>query len=126
MGDDSTVRVWDAERGHQLAVLRGHEGPVRGVVWSPDGRLLATSSSDRTVRMWDVERRAELAVVGVHDDLGEGVAWSPEGRRIASASRDNTVRIWDASGGLERLIAIARARVGRELTAAERRDAMLP
>ncbi|WP_405614828.1 WD40 repeat domain-containing protein [Streptomyces sp. NBC_01508] len=46
--------------GRRVDVLRGHEGHVRRVAWSPDGQFIATGSDDRTVRVWsarpDVDR----------------------------------------------------------------------
>ena len=41
---DKTVRVWDAESGAELAVLRGHESRVTSVSYSPDGRRIASGS----------------------------------------------------------------------------------
>ncbi|MDH4241809.1 MAG: hypothetical protein OEW48_19790 [Phycisphaerae bacterium] len=37
-----------------------HEGEVRQVAFSPDGRLLATGSTDGTARIWKVETGGRL------------------------------------------------------------------
>ncbi len=123
---DRTARIWDAEAGAELAVLRGHDDWVRGVAWSPDGQRIATASGDRTVRLWEAQTGTELAIAGVHEDSVEDVAWSPDSQRIVTASRDRTARIWDAATDLDSLVAKARKRVLRELTADERKSAMLP
>jgi WD40 repeat protein len=52
-GDISTVRLWDAENGDELALLKGHTGGKRvWVSWSPDGGLLASVGGDGTVIIW--------------------------------------------------------------------------
>jgi hypothetical protein len=38
----------------------GHQGPVYSLSESPDGRFLATASTDRTIRLWSLERFAIL------------------------------------------------------------------
>jgi WD40 repeat protein len=43
-GKDHTARLWDGRTGAQLAVLDGHEGEVRGVIFSPDDTKLLTFS----------------------------------------------------------------------------------
>jgi len=58
----------DPPEGFALAaVLRGHEGAIYDLAWSPDGELLATASQDSTGRIW---RAADGALVHVLDGRG--------------------------------------------------------
>jgi WD40 repeat protein len=59
---DTTVRLWDAARGRELAVLEGHTREVSTLCWTGDGRLV-TGSRDGTVRFWDpATGRADVVV----------------------------------------------------------------
>jgi eukaryotic-like serine/threonine-protein kinase len=49
------ARVWPFEAPASVT-LRGHDGPVTFLAWSPDGQALASVSRDRTVRTWDAAR----------------------------------------------------------------------
>ena len=51
---DSTVRLWDVERGVSQMTLSKHSEPVYSVAFSPDGRLLATGSFDKSIYIWDI------------------------------------------------------------------------
>jgi len=51
---DGGVTIWSAHGGEPVAELEGHEGPVAGLVFSPDGRLLFSASEDETALAWDV------------------------------------------------------------------------
>lgn len=44
---DNQARVWDAEVGKCLQILKDHTHFVQGVTWSADGQIVATQSSDR-------------------------------------------------------------------------------
>jgi WD40 repeat protein len=56
-GWDTTVRLWDATTGKEVAILVGHTSPVNSVVFSPDGKAVATGSSDGTIMLWDLTPR---------------------------------------------------------------------
>ena len=47
------IRVWDAHTGEHLKTLTGHTGGVSSVVFSPDGKTLASGRTDGTILLWD-------------------------------------------------------------------------
>jgi hypothetical protein len=72
---------------------------VYGVVWSPDGRWLASVSRDQTLRVWDLEAKMCRWVGRTHTSPINEVVWSPDGRRLASCGEDHTLRLWRAEDG---------------------------
>ena len=77
--------------------IRGHQGAVLGVDFSPDGQSLATASRDRIARLWDLQGNP-LAVLTGHQDWVMDIRFSPDGQLLATASTDRTARIWDRQG----------------------------
>jgi WD40 repeat protein/tRNA A-37 threonylcarbamoyl transferase component Bud32 len=96
--DFQTVRIWDAVTGQKLLTIQ--EQPrhwFQSVAFSPDGRRLASVSTDQMVRLWDAATGKELFSLKGHTNWCHRVVFSPDGRHLASASRDQTVRVWDAT-----------------------------
>lgn len=52
---DSTVRLWDVERGVCTHTLTKHTEPVYSVGFSPDGKFLASGSFDKCVHIWSTQ-----------------------------------------------------------------------
>jgi WD40 repeat protein len=98
-GDDSTVRIWDLEKGVCRQILRGYGSYVWDVAFSPQGDQIASGNWDKVVRLWNTETGACTHTLTGHSSSVVGVAYSPQGNQLASASEDMTVRLWDVGSG---------------------------
>jgi WD40 repeat protein len=89
------VKLWNAVTRQVRATLKGHKSNVSCVVFSPDGKTLASASSDRMVKLWDVATEQELATFKGHVGGVSFVCFSPDGKTLASGDGDGTIKLWD-------------------------------
>ena len=82
-----------------VRTLRGHEGSIGHIAWSPNGRLLASPSDDGAVRLWDVERGECMRIIESRAGVVACVAFDGSGTVIATGSVHDAVRLWDPSSG---------------------------
>jgi len=97
-GNDGLAKVWDADTGDELLVLRGHEGAVNGVDFSPDGRLIATTSNDATTRVWDAADGTLLLTLATERGEPWGVSFSPDSTRLATGDSVGKLEVWGIPG----------------------------
>ncbi len=91
--------------GKPIAKLEGLANQVRGLAFSPDGKLLAAAGGNPgqfgEIKLWSVTNRQELFAVRGHRDNIFAIAFSPDGKLLASCSYDRMVKLWDVTTGKE-------------------------
>jgi uncharacterized caspase-like protein len=94
---------------HTLAATLTHGSQwltVHAVVFSPDGRFLASGCHDTKIQLWDPTTGRLVRTLTPEKPIWSeltgpiySVAFSPDGRLLASAGEDMTVRLWDPATG---------------------------
>jgi WD40 repeat protein len=102
LGGLQTLTMLNAAKLSRLATLHGHEGAVRAVAISPDGKLVASCGDDGMVRLRDVATGTTKAEMKGHDGIVRQVIFSPDGKTLASLGDDGTLRLWDVAEHNER------------------------
>ena len=118
--------VVGTDQGHVLAVsaespwpvtrLYSHRSVVLAIRFSPDSRLLASSSSDRSIIVYQREGGAVQSVLARHRRRVTGFAWHTNSRQLFSTSTDRTLRAWDAVKGCELVTCKSRSMLLASLT----------
>lgn len=105
---DGSIRIWrmaDVASGKkgQFTTLNAHKEKVRSVVFSSNGRMMASSGSDKMVFIWKVDYNSlkwqKVRTIAGHNDGVWGVAFSPNNNLLATGSWDFTIRIWNIRSG---------------------------
>jgi len=79
--------------------FKGHDRDIWDVAISPDGTLLATSSSDGTARLWDLASGEEKQIFAPKSGALGMVDFSPDGTHLLVSGDDGTVHLWDVASG---------------------------
>ncbi|MBW2701559.1 MAG: protein kinase, partial [Deltaproteobacteria bacterium] len=99
---DGLVMLVDT-RTHSVERLRGSEGWVAGLAFSPDGKRLAVAGQDKIIQIWSVAEGRPIRQLIGHERPIWDLAYHPSGKWLASAGKDASLRVWDLTSGKEHL-----------------------
>ncbi len=95
--DENTIELWDLHTVKLKATFEGHAARIGSVVFSPDGKMLASSDSTGTIWLWDIASGEHKNIVTPHEDRSK-VVFSPDGQTIMSR-RNSDFRLWNITTG---------------------------
>ncbi|MEM9271716.1 MAG: AAA-like domain-containing protein [Cyanobacteria bacterium P01_F01_bin.143] len=98
---DHTAKLWriNQTQEEQLRVsleseMNEHNNTIKGIRFSPNGKIIATASTDRSIKLWTQNGELIKTLAG-HDAAVWQVNFSPEGDKLISSSEDRSVIVWD-------------------------------
>lgn len=97
-------RVWDSVTGEvMLNGFPDHRDALVDIVFSSNGKLMATASSDAKAKIWDSSTGQLLFTLSGHTLPVTGLAFDPAGTHLVTVSWDQTARVWDLTPAREEL-----------------------
>ena len=95
MTNTGAVVQWQGAPAPFRRTLRGHDNKIGRVVFSPDGRLLASFAIQ--LKWWDVASGRDL-FDGEHlGQFATSLVFRPDGRQLGLTTIQNTVQVWDVA-----------------------------
>jgi WD40 repeat protein len=93
------LKLWDVAGGAEIATLpAGDFSWPNCLVFSPDGKYLASGDYGKSVTLWDVAARKQHAVLKRQVDYADALAFSQDGKKLAAAGQSE-VSLWDVATG---------------------------
>ncbi|CAH1775408.1 unnamed protein product [Owenia fusiformis] len=117
VGTNSTkIKLVDLKTGSASHILKGHNGPIYAVKWSPrEEYVLASGSQDNKVRLWDIRSaKGSLMVLdknnvadvsnskssaSAHSSAVNGLCFTADGLHLLTFGIDKKLRLWKTSDG---------------------------
>lgn len=107
--DYGSIHWWIARNLNKHPSRRpflAHDGGVRDLLVTPDGKRLITGGDDNLVKVWDIAEEPTPRDAGQliltlegHAAAVTGLALHPDGNRLLSTSLDGSLKLWDLERG---------------------------
>jgi WD40 repeat protein len=79
--------------------LKGHQGKVTVLRYTPDGKRLISVGADHTIRQWEVATGKMVAVLKGHTAPVIATTVTADGKTLVSVGEDGSVLLWDLASG---------------------------
>lgn len=91
---EGTIKIWNPTTRQLVSTIHTNAGG--GIVFSPDGRLLASGDEKgKVVNLWNPNTGELIKTLRGHDSTVKSVAFNPDGTVLASGTRDGKIHLWN-------------------------------
>jgi WD40 repeat protein len=77
-----------------IRTVEAHQGWIRGVERSADGKLLVSVGNDRTIKLWDMQTGQNIASWPAHERHIYSAAFHPDGQHLVTADLMGKIHAW--------------------------------
>lgn len=100
--DDGEIEIWDLADGRRVTTLR-RNSPLCGVLFSPDGKVLAAGYLDGHVVLWNTSGGwSQKYILPAVDNASVGaLAFSPDSRFLATGNQNGAGFVWKVGDGTQ-------------------------
>jgi WD40 repeat protein len=91
----ASVRIWNLATGKATEPINGIKSAISQLVFSADGKRLATAGRDSFARIWEATTGNELLALKAPAGI-TAISFSPDGKFLVTGSKDGSARIWSA------------------------------
>lgn len=96
-----SIQLWqrDEDKLQRLWEFKSHKAAITQLVFSPDGKHLASASQDKTIKLWNIEKGILIQTLSAHTEAVTALSFRSDGEVLASGSADQTIKLWNVSKG---------------------------
>lgn len=92
------IVLWEMATGKERVCMTPNAEQVKHIVFSPDGRLLASAGWWEAIQVWDAWTGKEVGRFTGHRGPINTLSFASDSKTLASGGADHTILIWDVSG----------------------------
>jgi WD40 repeat protein len=98
--ESPAVTFWDLQTGKKCGQLDVDAGTISRMVFSPNGKFLATAGPGPTIRLWDVATGRQLRLLDEKTGRVDAMAFSPHGKSLACSTYGELgIKFWSTETG---------------------------
>ena len=97
---DTYIQIYNISDGSLFREIQtNHIDSISDIVWSPDGKCIASGSNDCTIQIYHIEKYGLLHILQNHTGPVISLCYNNKGNLLFSGSMDESVKTWDVLNG---------------------------